>query len=128
MNWTCWDLIDGKLLWLALRSVENELNIFCTLQILSFHTCLDFELHAKVCVRSRFDLLNIFTCLEGWSGLLLAAAAAASSSINPNGSGSSKQPGEAPNAARDGHPCGEMAPRGLTGAGGVGLGEQSPGD
>ena len=25
-----------KLLWLALRSVENELNIFCTSQILSF--------------------------------------------------------------------------------------------
>jgi len=76
MNWTCWDLINGKLLWLALRSVENELNIFCTSQILSFHTCLDFELHAKVCVHRRFDLLNIFTCWEGWSGLLLAAAAA----------------------------------------------------
>ena len=36
MNWTCWDLIDGKLLCLALGSVENELNIFCTSQILSF--------------------------------------------------------------------------------------------
>jgi len=34
MNWTCWDLIDGKLLCLALGSVENELNIFCTSQIL----------------------------------------------------------------------------------------------
>ena len=43
------------------------------------------------------------------------AAAAASSTINPNAAAAQQQPGEtgeAPNAARDGHPCGDIAPAG----------------
>ena len=93
MNWTCWDLIDGKLLCLALGSVENELNIFCTSQILSFHTCWDFELHTADLIYWIYSL-----CSEGWSGLLLAAAVAASSSSNPNDNSSRA-------AARGGAKC-----------------------
>ena len=77
MNWTCWDLINGKLLWLALRSVENELNIFCTSQILSF-TRAGILSYMPKCVYIADLIYWIYSlCLEGWSGLLLAAVAAA---------------------------------------------------
>ena len=77
MNWTCWDLINGKLLWLALRSVENELNIFCTSQILSF-TRAGILSYMPKCVYVADLIYWIYSlCLEGWRGLLLAAVAAA---------------------------------------------------
>ena len=127
MNWTCWDLINGKLLWLALRSVENELNIFCTSQILSF-TRAGILSYMPKCVYVADLIYWIYSlCLEGWSGLLLAAVAAAEQqqAAQPE---AAAEGGEAPNAARDRHPAGRAHPGGLTGAGGRGLGEGSPGD